>query len=592
LENILKFYKLKIISKILIYCVLLNAFIFTSCKTQKQVQNTNSFQWNPQGDDETKRFNYNDALMEGIKSEFVLENINDAIRKYQTCINLFPNDITALFKLGSAYYKVNRLEDAKHILEKAFSLNPQNLLVGNQLAMTYQRLEEFDLAAKVYQKLLISYPDNLEINLDLANVLFADRKFAQSIKILNMIEQKIGITEPISNQKKIIYLTMNKLDKAVAEVEKLMKSEPQNTDFIRLLIDLYVNNNQDEKVFELYKKITEIDPNDGSAQIILADYYNRWNMQDKAEEAASKALNNPDLDLQTKITFLMLNYLNKGIDTNNKDFVLKCIDVLIKVHKNDSRVYSFRADVLSALNKDEEALPDYIKALEGEKNTLLLWNKVIVGLMKKGKYNEAGNYCTQAIEHFPLSPELYLYNGMCNLQLKSFDSAVIYLETGINYVKNNDVLKYQFFANLGEAYNGTKNYQKSDYYFDKALHIDSLDMSLLNNYAFYLSVRKEKLELAERLSFKTISSQPENPAYLDTYGWILYLKGNYLKAKEYIGRALEKKSWDAEILEHYGDVLYKLGDIEGAVKHWERAKLKGSVSILLDKKISDRRLYE
>jgi len=45
-------------------------------------------------------------------------------------------------------------------------------------------------------------------------------------------------------------------------------------------------------------------------------------------------------------------------------------------------------------------------------------------------------------------------------------------------------------------------------------------------------------------------------------------------------------------LEHYGDVLYQLGEKEAALQQWQKAKQTGKASDLIDKKIKDKKLYE
>jgi len=46
------------------------------------------------------------------------------------------------------------------------------------------------------------------------------------------------------------------------------------------------------------------------------------------------------------------------------------------------------------------------------------------------------------------------------------------------------------------------------------------------------------------------------------------------------------------VIEHYGDVLFQLGDIAEAIEQWEKARDLGEASELIDKKIADRKLYE
>jgi len=65
-----------------------------------------------------------------------------------------------------------------------------------------------------------------------------------------------------------------------------------------------------------------------------------------------------------------------------------------------------------------------------------------------------------------------------------------------------------------------------------------------------------------------------NPTFLDTYGWILYEQGSYFMAKIYIEKAIanSKDNPSAEVLEHYGDVLYQTGEDEKALEQWKKPK--------------------
>jgi tetratricopeptide (TPR) repeat protein len=70
----------------------------------------------------------------------------------------------------------------------------------------------------------------------------------------------------------------------------------------------------------------------------------------------------------------------------------------------------------------------------------------------------------------------------------------------------------------------------------------------------------------------TIETEPKNFTYLDTYGWILYKKGDKNKAKKYIEKAIKHGGdKNSEILEHYGDILYDLSDSKEAIFYWNEA---------------------
>ena len=60
------------------------------------------------------------------------------------------------------------------------------------------------------------------------------------------------------------------------------------------------------------------------------------------------------------------------------------------------------------------------------------------------------------------------------------------------------------------------------------------------------------LKEAERMSAITISEEPNNPVYLDTYGWILHLQGQDELALFFLNRALNNATEEnkAEIEGH------------------------------------------
>ena len=67
----------------------------------------------------------------------------------------------------------------------------------------------------------------------------------------------------------------------------------------------------------------------------------------------------------------------------------------------------------------------------------------------------------------------------------------------------------------------------------------------------------------------------------------------YDDAKVWIGKALENGGKaNGTLLEHYGDVLFQLGDVSGATNYWMEAIKFNGHSALIDKKIADKKLYE
>ena len=108
--------------------------------------------------------------------------------------------------------------------------------------------------------------------------------------------------------------------------------------------------------------------------------------------------------------------------------------------------------------------------------------------------------------------------------------------------------------------------------FDSTLLINPGDIMTLNNYSYYLSLRNEHLDKAEKMILTALSADPNNSTFLDTYAWVLFKSKNYSLAKFYMRSAIEnEKSPSGVLYEHYGDILFMNGEKEEAVKMWRKA---------------------
>jgi len=110
-------------------------------------------------------------------------------------------------------------------------------------------------------------------------------------------------------------------------------------------------------------------------------------------------------------------------------------------------------------------------------------------------------------------------------------------------------------------YQQMENSKKAYEIYEQALQADPDRTSVLNNYAYYLSLEGRQLRKALKMSRRTIELEPDNATYLDTYGWLLYLLRRPKDAKPYFKHAMLYGGKDsAVVLEHYSKVLEALGE--------------------------------
>ena len=378
---------------------------------------------------------------------------------------------------------------------------------------------------------------------------------------------------------------------AIAEGQKLIDAYPGESRYVILLAEILISNNQSEKAVPYLEDLIQNHPDNARALLMLADYYRKHDDVEKSNIYLNKAFGMSDLDIQPKIQVLA-SFIQKLPNEDIEQLALNLGDKIVKAHPDDPRSFEVFGDLNLRLGNDDEALLSYKKAIELGASNFSTWQNVLQMEVKLEKYKEAIEDGEQALELFPNQAGICWFLGTAYLVEKNYDAAVEVLERGKKLSNSNDELKSFFNAQLGDAYNNVKKYKKSDESYEAALAYDPDNDHVLNNYSYFLSLRKEKLDLAKKMSTKLITISPDNVTYLDTHAWVLYVRGEYEEAKTFIEKAVNGPDLSGTIIEHYGDILFKLGDVDSAVRQWQIAKGMDETSELIDKKIADRKLYE
>ena len=563
---------------------LLLLLLFTSCSIFKH-EKTNTLS-------QSQKLDNSSYFIDACK-EKILGNYDKAISDFSSCSKTDPSNSASLYEIAGIYYLQKNYKAAFPFIEKAVKIDPNNvwyqMLYANMLIAGHRYKE----ATEIYEKLSKTYPENLEYFFNMADGYLYLGKYTDAIKVYNDIEAKTGVSEELSIQKEKIYVEQKKIDKAIEEIQKLINAFPAEPDYYNILAYLYLSNKMDDKAFEIYQKIISIDPNNSNVHLSLADYYRIKGDSEKSFNELKLAFSNPNLEIDTKVKILLTYYDFSEKSDSLKTQAYTLLDLLIKANPKEAKAYSIYADFLFRDKKITEAKDQYLKVITLDSSKYVVWEQL---LMLESELNDninLENLSKRAIELFPDQPASYLYNGASNFLLKRYDKAITSLENGILLLDKEDDLKKNFYTYLGDSYYEKKEFKTAFSYYDKALNIEPENAYILNNYSYYLALQGEDIDKAEKMAKKAVDANPDNASYLDTYGWVLYKHEKYSDAEKYIKKAIDNKGgYNSTILEHYGDIMFKLGNVDNALEYWKKAKEIGVGSEFLEKKISDKKLYE
>lgn len=507
---------------------------------------------------------------------------------FSYCLSLDTASSPVLYELAMFQLQRNRPEKAVEMLKSAVAHSDDNFTYRMTLAGLYRNLGMYGEASDSYEELVKRYPDKSELNYYLADALTQEGEIGAAIDAYNVLESTMGMNETLSLQKFKLYQTLKQPDKAFEEIEKLANKYPMNARYRLLMGDLHLENEETEKALACYQQAHEIDPDDPRYIVSMANYYDQTGDKEAAEQEIRDALVNEKLDVETKVGILSryvqrLQQTQQGIENANSLF-----QTLLDQHPEDTELKLMYGSLLMAQQKEEEAKFQFQLVTEMEPSNDGAWQQLLNISLKGEDIPEVIRICTRCKELFPEAPEYYFYLGIGYYMQEKYQESLDTYYAGLKIIpEGNGVVKSNFYGQIGDLYYQMEKMDEAYKAYDEALKYNENNAPVLNNYSYFLTLDKKDLKKAERMAAQCIKLEPDNATYLDTYAWVFFVQGNYTLAKIYIENALSKdKTNSAELVDHYGDILYMSGEKDKALEQWKKAKEKGKDTDVLKQKIA------
>jgi tetratricopeptide (TPR) repeat protein len=534
---------------------------------------------------------------------FILEDYAKALVYYQRALDINPDNGTIHYKIAEVLSKSNKQDDllkASVSIEQALKLEQENKYFYLLAATIYNSLGRFDKAAQAYENMMGAVKGTEEYLYEVAAVYQYANQPDLAIKAYNRAEKVFGINEVSSIQKLKLYFDTGKATEALAEGEKLLKAYPGEARYVMALAEVVARNGMRADAIRYLENFLTAYPDSGEVKMLLAGFYRDTGQEEKARPYLLNLFEDPSIELSSKLIVLgaynaELNQArtNKQTDPDKEAFATRLFERLREKYPGDPSVHIIGGDLYLSTGKNREAQSEYLKAVEtGADVTFEVYENLLYLEIKLEQWDQVIKHAEQALEIYPNQSIIHYFNGVAHLRKRHYPEAIQSLEQSKRLSASNQALVGEINSQLGEAYNATKDYAKSDKAYDEALTYNPNNPVVLNNYSYYLALRNENMEKAEKMSALLIKNHPENPTFLDTYAWVLYVRQKYKEARKIMERAIGTGKATATHFDHYGDILYKLGDVDGAVRQWEKARGLNANSETLNKKIANRKIYE
>lgn len=532
-----------------------------------------------------------DSLFFTAERSKILGDYRTSIMQFSDYLRLKRDNPVAYYELARLFMEVHNPSYSLGFARRAVALDPDNKWYAITLADAFGINNEFDSAAVVYGKLATMYPDADEYLYNKSIFLSKANKPAEALAVLDQLEAKVGVVEELVLQKQRLLLKLDRVDDAAAEIHKLINNDPTEVRYYILLGDIYSANDRQDEAIAVYRSALAQDSANPRALIALANYAKKAGDHTAYWKYLTRAFKNPDYGIDEKVSFVYPYLQMQEVDASKLWEGLQLAQLVIQAHPDEAKAYALQGDMYSQANMLDSALLDYNKAVALDSTRFTVWYQLMWIYSRRDDTPNLLRVSKIASDKFPREFMGHYFLGVANFLLQHYPAAIQALNKSLDASNSDKSMKADVYSLLGDAYHATGQHVQSDSSYDQALYLKPDDAMVLNNYSYYLSLRGEQLDKAESMSKHSLELQPNSINFMDTYAWVLFRMGRFADAKEWMDKAFQSKDaqQNPNMLEHYGDILFNLHEVDKAVEYWQLAKEKGATSVGLSRKIAEKR---
>lgn len=485
-----------------------------------------------------------------------LDQNEKALTEIERFLKRQPQSMDGYELLAQVLTTLKRENEITPRLEEAAKLDSKNLPLQYALADRYREVGEVERAEKMYKMLLSTQPTAQGYGA-LAASLLKRKKADELLKVITEAINRPGGFDAVKEQIGGITNDPEFADQVLDAGLKMLSAEPPTLPKLGILVlaDIAKNANKLEKFLPIQRLELKRNPSPQSYQEMLLLLLTMRKFGDLASTLEEMMMKYPDERKPRQLVQLAQYYRLSG----NNAAAIKSAREALKLDPND---------------------------LDGQ-------TQLAVVLSQTGKLDEAVDLLKAAVKRDPNNPGPALILGSIQTSAGRNEDAIATLKGLLEKFPNNEEVVKTARQQLSIAYVNLGDYGKGEAELEILLERDADDAGVNNDLGYLYTEQGKNLEKAEAMIRKAVQEEPENSAYLDSLGWVLFKRGKAKEAVEPLEKAvkqiIEIAPTDGTILEHLGDVYFQLQEAAKAKTAWESAEKAATKSNPPDKRLPEIR---
>lgn len=470
-----------------------------------------------------------------------------AFRQYRRALDLDPSNAALAEEIARIHLQRDEVPEALAVLKDTLKHNPGSAPLALRIAGIYViSLRKFEPATRYARQALRAAPDVIEPYQMLYSISRADGRPQDAASILAQAARR-------TNQDPEFWAGLADLNVRQMLMEGKLRGGGGNSPAVAQ-----------------YRRAAQHGQHDPAILLRALNFFFAGGHLEDAVAAGRRLLVlQPSDTLSREKVALALSSLGRD------DEALAELETVVNDNPASLLAYRAHGEILLRRGDSAGALDKFEKALLLHDEDPRLYLEIADLCLKAENADRATWWLSRAREKFANLPELPFYEGQLLAHLKRWREALNAMNISADLAARHEpsFLTAEFYFQHGVIAERSGDHEAAARHFLACLEIEPSHAQALNYLGYMWAERGVNLAEAEEYIRRAVDQEPDNAAYLDSLGWVLYQQGRYHEAVVPLERAsqLSAADPDAVIEEHLGDVLAKLGRRNEAVAAWERA---------------------
>ncbi len=551
----------------------------------------------------------------------------------------FPGGAAISYMVGHTLLGQDNFRDALPYLQYAYRAYPDELSFGLAFLRCLLGIGDIDHSLNVLTKMRSAHPENTELMLLHVRVLTDSEQFGSALSVIRQLPTDTSRSTDLRVVEGGLLVKLGQYHEAIATYESGIRDFPDEAErFYMLLAALYEQQNRQEELTALLRDAVSALPAAGTlrlgllGQLVYQDFLGEAREVAQAGNRLAAADTTTGGGAETAVDFL----LELADICSQQGHFVEAADILLDRFETDDLDLDtslWLVRLLRGMGRGEAALekmPQIEQRWPNSGRAAFIWGRLLsdqdLNAEATVKFRQAVRSEPEVAEYRLALLRILIVVNQSVLESSAPDTLTANVRAEIGnlaataalLVDENDS---QGHIILGFAYRLLDDLHSAATHFEiagndgedrltarlqLALCMEDLgrrtdarrvlsdlweeypnDPEVANSYAYILSVLAEELDFAQQLVELALDAVPENAAYIDTLGWILYQKGDYHGAFDQLVTAANTSPENPVILEHLGLVLKALGQTDRALEVLRRCRSVGGDTQMLTEAIAE-----